>query len=67
MCSSPISVPEIKYGHLLGMISVDAKWNWLDVSSPITKGPEKVCSREFEGLHDQTSSDLFDSSKYTVN
>lgn len=43
VCSSPIEVPEIKYGLLVGKISEDAKWSWLDVSSP-TKCSEKASS-----------------------
>ncbi|KAL8481600.1 hypothetical protein ACS0TY_027927 [Phlomoides rotata] len=44
VCSSPIDIPEIKYGSLVGKISRDAKWNWLDVSSPITKCSEEALS-----------------------
>ncbi|KAM6566382.1 hypothetical protein CsatA_025510 [Cannabis sativa] len=38
--SSPVDVPQIKYGYLTD----NATWNWLDVSSPIVKCPEKVKS-----------------------
>ncbi|XP_017223095.1 acylamino-acid-releasing enzyme isoform X1 [Daucus carota subsp. sativus] len=37
--SSPVTVPELKYGSCAG-----ATWSWLDVSSPIFKCPEKVTS-----------------------
>ncbi|KAL8481597.1 hypothetical protein ACS0TY_027926 [Phlomoides rotata] len=42
VCSSPVDIPQIKYGSLLGKLSTDAKWSWLDVSSPIYKCSEKV-------------------------
>lgn len=42
VCSSPVSIPQIKYGSLVGKISTDAKWSWSDVSSPITTCSEKV-------------------------
>ncbi|KAF3671497.1 putative transcription factor UNE12-like [Capsicum annuum] len=41
--SSPVDVPEIKYGYLVNA-SDNTKWNWLDISSPITKCSEKVRS-----------------------
>ncbi|KAJ8547290.1 hypothetical protein K7X08_010876 [Anisodus acutangulus] len=44
VCSSPVDVPEIKYGYLVGNASDNTKWNWLDISSPITKCSEKVRS-----------------------
>ncbi|XP_057771437.1 acylamino-acid-releasing enzyme 1-like [Salvia miltiorrhiza] len=44
VCSSPVNIPEIKYGSLVGKISADAKWSWSDVSSPITTCSEKVSS-----------------------
>ncbi|PHU21763.1 hypothetical protein BC332_06870 [Capsicum chinense] len=43
VCSSPVDVPEIKYGYLVNA-SDNTKWNWLDISSPITKCSEKVRS-----------------------
>ncbi|KAM3356455.1 hypothetical protein P3S68_023169 [Capsicum galapagoense] len=43
VCSSPVDVPEIKYGYLVNA-SNNTKWNWLDISSPITKCSEKVRS-----------------------
>ncbi|PIN21311.1 Dipeptidyl aminopeptidase [Handroanthus impetiginosus] len=44
ICSSPIEIAGIKYGVPAGNISMDAKWNWLDVNSPTTKSSEKVLS-----------------------
>ncbi|XP_055813614.1 acylamino-acid-releasing enzyme-like isoform X2 [Solanum dulcamara] len=44
VCSSPINVPEIKYGYLVENAYDNTKWNWLDISSPITKCSEKVRS-----------------------
>ncbi|XP_073056757.1 acylamino-acid-releasing enzyme 1 isoform X2 [Primulina eburnea] len=44
ICSSVIDVPQIKYGSLIHKTSTDAKWNWLDVFSPITKCYENVKS-----------------------
>ncbi|KAL9161718.1 hypothetical protein ABFS82_07G039500 [Erythranthe guttata] len=44
VCSSPVSIPEIKYGSLVGKISGDAKWNWLDVLCPTTKCSDKCLS-----------------------
>ncbi|KAH6821552.1 acylaminoacyl-peptidase-like protein [Perilla frutescens var. hirtella] len=44
VCSSPVNIPEIKYGSFAGTISTDAEWSWLDVPSPITKCSEKVRS-----------------------
>ncbi|XP_057960226.1 acylamino-acid-releasing enzyme isoform X2 [Malania oleifera] len=43
VCSSPIDVPQIKYGSLVKEASTTA-WNWLDVSIPISKYSEKVKS-----------------------
>ncbi|MCD7467803.1 hypothetical protein HAX54_005436 [Datura stramonium] len=44
VCSSPVDVPEIKYGYLVGNASDNTKWNWLGISIPITKCSEKVRS-----------------------
>ncbi|KZV17829.1 acylamino-acid-releasing enzyme-like [Dorcoceras hygrometricum] len=44
ICSSVIDVPQIKYGSLIHKTSTDAKWNWFDVFSPITKCSENVKS-----------------------
>ncbi|CAK9168519.1 unnamed protein product [Ilex paraguariensis] len=44
VCSSPIDVPQIKYGCLDENASSIATWNWLEVSSPITRCSEKVTS-----------------------
>ncbi|KAM7485259.1 hypothetical protein LguiA_001268 [Lonicera macranthoides] len=44
VCSSPINVPQIKYGSFVGEASIGAPWGWLDVSIPISKCSEKVSS-----------------------
>ncbi|KAL0457100.1 UNVERIFIED_CONTAM: Acylamino-acid-releasing enzyme, partial [Sesamum latifolium] len=44
VCSSPVDIPEIKYGSFVGKISVDAKWSWQDVLTPSTKCSERVLS-----------------------
>ncbi|KAL3626355.1 hypothetical protein CASFOL_029904 [Castilleja foliolosa] len=44
VCSSPVDIPEVKYGSPVGKISEDAKWNFLDVSSPTTKCSEETSS-----------------------
>ncbi|XP_059632429.1 acylamino-acid-releasing enzyme-like isoform X2 [Cornus florida] len=44
VCSSPVDVPQIKYGYFLEDASSPASWGWLDVSSPIYKCSEKVKS-----------------------
>ncbi|KAK6161417.1 hypothetical protein DH2020_004798 [Rehmannia glutinosa] len=44
VCSSPVNIPEVKYGSLVGKISPDAKWSWLDVLCPTTKSSEKALS-----------------------
>lgn len=41
-CSSPVDVPAIKYGSLACKASAEGSWNWLDVSSPISRCSEKV-------------------------
>lgn len=41
--SSPIDVPDIKYGILAGN-TTDPNWSWLDVVSPTTKCSEQVSS-----------------------
>ncbi|XP_011091099.1 acylamino-acid-releasing enzyme-like isoform X2 [Sesamum indicum] len=43
-CSSPVDIPEIKYGSRVEKISVDAKWSWQDVVTPSTKCSERVLS-----------------------
>lgn len=40
--SSPVDVPQIKYGVHAGKASTDAAWSWLDVDSPVPKCAEKV-------------------------
>ncbi|CAA0840700.1 acylaminoacyl-peptidase-related [Striga hermonthica] len=44
VCSSPVELPTIKYGSLIGKISEDAKWSWLDISCPLSKCFEKTSS-----------------------
>lgn len=44
MCSSPIDVPQIKYGCLMDKATNTTAWHWLNVSSPIFKCSEKVTS-----------------------
>ncbi|CAN0857320.1 Acylamino-acid-releasing enzyme [Linum grandiflorum] len=52
--SSPVDLPEIKYGHLAGKEVKTAAWTWLSVPSPMIKCSEKVksllLSREFSIL-----------------
>ncbi|GMY27281.1 acylamino-acid-releasing enzyme isoform X1 [Fagus crenata] len=42
--SSPVNVPQIKYGCIVEKTTKSAAWSWLDVSSPIFKCSEKVRS-----------------------
>ncbi|KAM3708097.1 hypothetical protein ACJW31_02G073000 [Castanea mollissima] len=42
--SSPVNVPQIKYGCIVEKKTKAAAWNWLDVSSSIFKCSEKVRS-----------------------
>ncbi|KAK9287677.1 hypothetical protein L1049_016115 [Liquidambar formosana] len=44
VCSSPIDVPQIKYGCLVEKEATSTAWTWLDVSSPISRPSEKVRS-----------------------
>ncbi|GAB4843293.1 hypothetical protein Ancab_013258 [Ancistrocladus abbreviatus] len=44
VCSSPIDVPQIKYGCLLNESATSGSWRWLDVSSPIVRCSDKVGS-----------------------
>lgn len=44
VCSSPIAVPQIKYGYCLEESVTSAAWSWLDISSPLFRYPEKVRS-----------------------
>ncbi|XP_047319226.1 acylamino-acid-releasing enzyme isoform X2 [Impatiens glandulifera] len=41
VCSSLINVPQIKYGRPLKSLDFSA-WSWDDISSPFSKGSEKV-------------------------
>lgn len=40
--SSPVDVPQIKYGVLNDKATKNATWSWLNVSSPIFKCSDKV-------------------------
>ncbi|KAG6732745.1 acylamino-acid-releasing enzyme isoform X1 [Carya illinoinensis] len=42
--SSPVDVPQIKYGYIVEEATKAAAWSWLDVPSPIFKCSEKVIS-----------------------
>ncbi|XP_058105448.1 acylamino-acid-releasing enzyme isoform X2 [Magnolia sinica] len=45
--SSPIDPPQIKYGYPLtpkDQMVASTAWNWIDVSSPLSRYPEKVIS-----------------------
>ncbi|KAL0414423.1 UNVERIFIED_CONTAM: Acylamino-acid-releasing enzyme [Sesamum radiatum] len=42
--SSLTDIPAIKYGSPLGKLALDAKWGWLDVSTPTSQCSEKVLS-----------------------
>uniref|UniRef100_A0A2C9UDP0 acylaminoacyl-peptidase n=1 Tax=Manihot esculenta TaxID=3983 RepID=A0A2C9UDP0_MANES len=52
--SSPIDVPEIRFGFLVEKATKNATWRWLDVSSPIVSCSEMVrsllSSRQFDIL-----------------
>ncbi|CAN1841302.1 Acylamino-acid-releasing enzyme [Linum perenne] len=52
--SSPVDLPEIKYGHLSNKEVQTAAWNWLSVPSPMIKCSDKVksllSSRQFSIL-----------------
>ncbi|KAK4489294.1 hypothetical protein RD792_005098 [Penstemon davidsonii] len=43
-CSSPIDIPQIKYGSHIEKISADVEWSWLDILSPLTKCSENAVS-----------------------
>lgn len=40
--SSPVDIPQLKYGCLIEKETKNAAWSWLDVSSPVFKCSEKV-------------------------
>uniref|UniRef100_F6I1Q3 Acylamino-acid-releasing enzyme N-terminal domain-containing protein n=1 Tax=Vitis vinifera TaxID=29760 RepID=F6I1Q3_VITVI len=44
VCSSPIDIPEMKYGWFSEKITVSDSWSWLDVSSLILRCSEKIRS-----------------------
>ncbi|XP_017226987.1 acylamino-acid-releasing enzyme isoform X2 [Daucus carota subsp. sativus] len=44
VCSSPIHIPQIKYGLPIGETLSSAPWSWIDVSSSILRCSEKVSS-----------------------
>jgi acylaminoacyl-peptidase len=41
--SSPVDVPQIRYGYLVDKEIKNAAWDWSDVSSPIFGCSAKVC------------------------
>ena len=43
MSSSPVNVPQIKYGCIVEKKTKASAWSWLDVPSSIFKCSEKVC------------------------
>ncbi|XP_030541217.2 acylamino-acid-releasing enzyme-like [Rhodamnia argentea] len=49
--SSPVDVPQLKYGYLIDKTQSSSSWSWLDISSPISKCSKKVemllASRQF--------------------
>ncbi|KAL1192700.1 Acylamino-acid-releasing enzyme [Cardamine amara subsp. amara] len=44
VCSSPVNVPEIKYGKKILNTYGKLSWQWLNISSPVFSCPEKVTS-----------------------
>ncbi|KAF5191704.1 Acylamino-acid-releasing enzyme [Thalictrum thalictroides] len=42
--SSPIDPPQLKYGYPIEEVNASAGWGWIDVSSPISRYPEKILS-----------------------
>ncbi|KAK8709664.1 hypothetical protein V6N13_060677 [Hibiscus sabdariffa] len=44
VCSSPIDVPQIKYGCLTEKVNNTTRWHWLNVSSSIFRCSEKIMS-----------------------
>lgn len=40
--SSPVDIPQLKYGCLIEKETKNAAWSWLDLSSPVFKCSEKV-------------------------
>ncbi|KAK8684693.1 hypothetical protein V6N13_040709 [Hibiscus sabdariffa] len=44
VCSSPVDIPQIRYGRLVDKVNNTTGWHWLNVSSPIFKCSEKVIS-----------------------
>nr|GMD81705.1 acylamino-acid-releasing enzyme-like isoform X1 [Ipomoea batatas] len=42
VCSSPVDIPEIKYGCLVRQNTNETAWNWLDTASPIFRSSAKV-------------------------
>ncbi|KAL3834809.1 hypothetical protein ACJIZ3_009545 [Penstemon smallii] len=43
-CSSPVDIPQIKYGSHIENTPKDAEWSWLDILSPLTKCSENAMS-----------------------
>ncbi|XP_021718420.1 acylamino-acid-releasing enzyme 1-like isoform X1 [Chenopodium quinoa] len=44
VCSSPVDIPQIKYGRLLKEQVPNAPWNWQDVPSPLFRCSKEVSS-----------------------
>ncbi|KAK6929879.1 Acylamino-acid-releasing enzyme, N-terminal domain [Dillenia turbinata] len=44
VCSSPVDVPQIKYGFVGRETGAGVPWSWLEVSSPVPRCSEKVKS-----------------------
>ncbi|XP_052189153.1 acylamino-acid-releasing enzyme isoform X2 [Diospyros lotus] len=42
VCSSPVDVPQIKYGYPIEDSSAISAWSWIDISSPISSCSDKV-------------------------
>nr|GMD04740.1 acylamino-acid-releasing enzyme-like isoform X2 [Ipomoea batatas]GMD31187.1 acylamino-acid-releasing enzyme-like isoform X2 [Ipomoea batatas] len=42
VCSSPVDIPEIKYGCVVRQNTNETTWNWLDTASPIFRSSAKV-------------------------
>lgn len=49
--SSPVDVPQIKYGCIVEKAPKADSWSWLNVSSPIFKCSEKVYLHFLSILH----------------
>ncbi|KAJ0034248.1 hypothetical protein Pint_24700 [Pistacia integerrima] len=59
--SSPVDIPQIKYGYLVESANKNGAWNWLNVSSPIFRCSEKVM--HFLSLLKDVSANLTEGAK----